>query len=267
MRPRWWLAMLAGGALSFTLLVRVTSVVDFAYRGPALHVAVETALQIFVMALFTASAVGLARRAERKPDPLTLQAAVIGERRRLARDIHDGMAQDLAFIVQQAEALVERDGATDGLADIATAARRALDESRLAIGALVRPADEPLDEALMRVAAQASGRWGLVAETHAAPGVELTVPKREALLRIVGEAVTNAARHGRSKHIVVELAEHPQLRVRISDNGVGFDQAAQAKRSGHYGITGMRERAELLGGQLRIASRPGEGTEIVVSLP
>lgn len=282
------------------------------------------ALQLVGMGLFAAAAIGFARSAERRPDPLTLwfaigaalaafarlnyflfpsryseffytgdvlrlgffaalliggayeirvaqrelqRGAVQRERRRLAREIHDGMAQDLAFIVQQSEAMAGRNGAPAALADIATAARRALDESRGAIAALVRPTDEPLDEALERVADEAAGRWGAAIEARVVKGVELAAPVREALLRIVGEAVTNAARHGNAEHIRVQLAERPDLQVCIADDGVGFDPALLDSQSGRHGILGMRERAEQVGGQLRVRSQPGEGTEIVVMLP
>ena len=195
------------------------------------------------------------------------RAAALHERRRLAREIHDGLAQDLAFIAQQAEALSARNGAPQATADIATAARRALDESRAVIAALVRPTDEPLEQALARVAGEAAGRWGGRVESRAVAGLELAAPAREVLLRIVGEAVTNAARHGRAQRISVELAEQPQLQVRIADDGVGFDPATLEQHGGRHGITGMRERAEQIGGRLRVHSRPGEGTEIVVVLP
>ncbi len=195
-------------------------------------------------------------------------AAVIGERRRMAREIHDGMAQDLAFIVQQAGALAAGDGGSSrAAADIGTAARRALRESRGAIAALVRPTDEPLDQALTRVAGEAAGRLGATVQTRAVAGIELSARTREAVLRIVGEAVTNAARHGHAKHIRLELEERPELQVRIVDDGVGFDPAAAQELSGRHGIVGMRERAEEVGGQLHVRSRPGEGTEILVILP
>ena len=98
-------------------------------------------------------------------------------------------------------------------------------------------------------------------------GLELSPPKREALLRIVGEAVANAARHGRAQRIRVELSERPELQVCIADNGLGFDPAALEHLSGRHGISGMRERAEQIGGGLRVRSSPGQGTEIVVVLP
>lgn len=193
------------------------------------------------------------------------RAAVLAERQRLAREIHDGVAQDLAFIVQQADVLAGRDGAPQALGDIVTAGRRALDESRDVIAALVRPTDEPLAEALVRVAEEAAGRLGATADVSAAAGLELPAPAREAVVRIVGEAVTNAARHGQAQRIRVELSERPELHVRIVDDGVGFDASLQ-RCGGRHGILGMRERAERVGAQLRVQSRPGEGTEIVVVL-
>ena len=285
---------------------------------------VVLALQLVVMGLFAAAAVGFARTAERTRDPLMLwfaigatlaafarfnyflfpsryseffytgdvlrlgffaallvggvyelriaqraleRGAALLERRRLAREIHDGIAQDLAFIAQQADAMSARDGTPAVMADIATAARRALDESRSVIATLVRPTDEPLEHALARVAGEAAGRLGSTVEARGSTGVELAAPAREALLRIVGEAVTNAARHGKAQHIDVVLSERPDLQVRIADDGVGFDPAAIGALPGRHGLLGMRERAEEIGGELRVQSRPGEGTEIVVLLP
>ena len=195
------------------------------------------------------------------------RAAIFDERRRLAREIHDGMAQDLVFIVQQASALDGRNGDAEAVGDIVTAARRALDESRGAIAALVRPTDEPLSQALMRMAEETAGRWGAAVEARMVEGLELSPPTREALLRIVGEAVANAARHGQAQHIRVELGQRPQLHVRIVDDGIGFDATSVEELRGRHGIMGMRERAEQLGGRLDVRSRPGEGAEITVVLP
>ena len=228
---------------------------EFFYTGDVLRLG-------FFVALFVGGAYEI-RAAQRELE----RSAVLNERRRLAREIHDGMAQDLAFIVQQADALSTRNGAPGAMADIATAARRALDESRGAIAALVRPTDEPLEHALARVAGDAAGRWDAQVTSRAVAGLELAAPAREALLRIVGEAVTNAARHGRAKHISVELAERPELHVQVSDDGVGFDPASLDELSGRHGIVGMRERAEQIGGRLDLISQPGEGTRVVVVLP
>jgi signal transduction histidine kinase len=193
-------------------------------------------------------------------------AAVVTERRRLAREIHDGVAQDLAFLVQQSRALQARNGDSQIVAEMTLAARRALDESRGLIDELVRPTDEPLAAALARVADQAAGRWGSTVQTAAIDGLALSAPRREALLRIVGEAVTNAARHAHAGSIRVELAERPELEVTIIDDGIGFDPST-VQQDGHLGIVSMRERAEQVGAGLRVRSRPGEGTEIRVVLP
>jgi signal transduction histidine kinase len=89
------------------------------------------------------------------------------------------------------------------------------------------------------------------------------------LLRIAQEAVTNALKHAGASRIGVKLhLEARQIHLRISDNGRGFDrQDVFSSRAGHFGVIGMRERAERLGGELRLASNPGEGTEVEVTVP
>lgn len=98
-------------------------------------------------------------------------------------------------------------------------------------------------------------------------GVEVSPAAREALLRIVGEAVSNAARHGQAGRIGLELTDSPHLLVRVSDDGVGFDPGAVDGLGGRHGIVGMRDRAGEIGARLHVASRPGAGTEIRVTLP
>lgn len=282
------------------------------------------ALQLVLMGLLAAAAVGFTRRAERTHDPFTKwfaigatlgawarlnyflfpsqysdyfytgdvlrlgffgalliggaqeirlaqreleQAAVLDERRRLAREIHDGIAQDLAFIVQQADALSGRSGASPVLREIVTAGRRALDESRAVIAALVRPSDEPLAKALTRVAEEAAGRWGARVQADLPGDIQVPTATREALLRIVGEAVVNAARHGNADTVALRLRAQPRLELSIGDDGVGFVPDSVADGAGRHGIKGMRERAEALGGELRIDSLVGEGTQVVVMLP
>ena len=194
-------------------------------------------------------------------------AAVLDERRRIARELHDGVAQDLAFIVQQGNFLGRRAGAPEGLKDIVRAAQRALDDSRDAIAALVRPNDEPLADTLERAAEQVARREGTTVEVQVAPRVAVEPETREALLRIMREAVTNAARHGKAGVVRVTCSAGPQLRMLIHDDGTGFDPEAVAVANGHYGISGMRERVERLGGAFRMQSEPGRGTEVEVVLP
>jgi signal transduction histidine kinase len=193
-------------------------------------------------------------------------AAVLEERRRLARDLHDGMAQDLAFIVQFGRAIARRDEAPRGIREIVTAAERALDDSRHAIAALVRPSDEPFPAALARTTREAATREG--AEVDLAVG-EVAVPESagQELLRVAREAVTNAARHGHAHTIRVELVDEPPLRLRIADDGNGFDVDAAVERPGRRGLAGMRERVQRLGGEVTIRSEPGEGAVVEVTLP
>jgi signal transduction histidine kinase len=89
------------------------------------------------------------------------------------------------------------------------------------------------------------------------------------LLRIAQEAVTNVTKHAGASRIEIQLHREPKrLSLRIVDNGRGFEERdAFAAHGGHFGLIGMRERAERLGGELSLVSRPGEGTEVEVSVP
>ena len=184
--------------------------------------------------------------------------AAARERRRIARDLHDGVAQELAFIRRRAARLAGQPDA----ADIVVAAERALEDSRWAIEHLARAPDEPLERVLARHAAAIAARTG-VAVTFVTTGtIEHVGPEvSEALARILGEAVTNA-RHGNAKLVHVELSTHP-LRLRVVDDGTGFDPSA---RYTGFGLGGMRERAELVGAELSVRSGPGAGTEVAVEL-
>jgi signal transduction histidine kinase len=91
---------------------------------------------------------------------------------------------------------------------------------------------------------------------------------RRELLRILGEAISNATHHGKASKIYIRLSSEPALRLAIADDGCGFDAGGGAPPSnGGFGLTSMRERAEALGGELRVHSRQGEGTEVEVVLP
>src|ERR687887_436204 len=189
------------------------------------------------------------------------EKAVLEERRRLARDLHDGVAQELGFIAARAHELASTDAEARR---IAAAAERGLDESRRAIAALTRAVDEPLDVALAQAAEEVAGRVGARVRLSLDPAADVPATTREELLRIVREAVANATRHGGASSISVELENGDGLFLRIADDGVGFDPDGA---SGGFGLTSMRDRARALGGELRISSKPGRGTQIEVVLP
>lgn len=219
---------------------------------------------IFRMGFYLMLAVGAAREIASWQEQLA-EAAASGERRRIARDLHDGLAQELAFIVGQTRSLVEKTGDAGPFANIAAAAERALDESRTAIAALSRNVDDPLDVALAQAAEDVAGRTGAHIRFELTPGIHVAPDVREDLARIVREAVSNAARHGEAQNITVALSNTDAIRVRVSDDGKGFDPDLPRRRG--FGLTSMRERAEQRGGTVVVRSKPGEGTEVEVVVP
>jgi signal transduction histidine kinase len=231
---------------------------------PSLYPGWVYSADIFRLGFYGMLAVGAAREIAAWQEQLA-EAAATGERRRIARELHDGLAQELAFIVGQTRSLVERSGTEGPFANIAAAAERALDESRTAIAALSRKADEPLDVSLAQAAEDVAGRTGAHIRFDLAPGIHVAPDVREDLARIVREAVSNAARHGEASNVTVSLSNTDGIRVSVIDDGKGFDPDAPRRRG--FGLTSMRERAEMRGATVLVESRPGEGTKVEVVLP
>ena len=188
--------------------------------------------------------------------------AVLDERRRLARELHDGLAQELAYITTESRRLAGHPGAEH----LAEAAERALEESRAAILALTRPADEPLERTIATAAQSIGVRAGIDVTIAVRPGLDVPADVRQALLRILREAMGNAARHGRARTVRVSLDGPAPLVMAIADDGTGFDLDA-ARRPDSLGLQSMHERAFNLGGHLSIDSVAGEGTTVAMVLP
>jgi signal transduction histidine kinase len=217
----------------------------------------------FFFAAVAALLVAAVREISRE-EAARIRTAVLEERRRVARDLHDGVAQELAFISSQLRWFLRRPTDTEPLEQVMDAVERALDESRGAIAALNRPIDEPLDLALGHAALDIANRVGARLHLDLAKDVEVSADWRDALLRISREAVANAVRHGRARTISLQLHENGGgVWLRVTDDGDGFDVAAP-RSSQSYGLTSMRERAESLGGRFDISSTPGAGTTIEV---
>jgi signal transduction histidine kinase len=195
------------------------------------------------------------------------EAAVLEERRRIARNLHDGLAQELAFTATQARALGEGSVHPSRARLVAAAAERALDESRRAIAALTRPLDEPLEVALAQCAEEVCGRFEARLELDLASDLAVDGDVREALLRILREAVANAVRHGQATSVVVRLRGPSPIRLEVKDDGHGFDPTDLRHLSGRFGLVSMRERAEGLGGTFTLWSSPQQGTTVEVVLP
>ena len=190
--------------------------------------------------------------------------AVLEERRRLARDLHDGLAQELAYISRAATQLEDDDADPDLQDRLQAAAQRALTESRHVIAALATPVDGPMEGVLERVAYEAAARFGVDVDLDIASGGRLDSARQEALIRITGEAVANAARHSGTERVRVVLDwRNGRPRLQVIDRGVGFDP--DERPHGGFGLTSMRERAAAVGAKLRISSAPGAGTQVEVA--
>lgn len=192
--------------------------------------------------------------------------ALLHERGRVARELHDGLAQELVYLLGQARRM--RSAQPGPEADqLVTAVERSLDETRAVISSFRAPVDESLDAALTRMTGELERRLGMEVELGLAREVHVAVEVREAILRIVGEALSNAARHGNAKKATVEMRENEQLHVLVRDSGEGFDPDRTHRRGGSFGLLVMRERAEAIGAKLEVRSAPGTGTEVQVIVP
>jgi signal transduction histidine kinase/ligand-binding sensor domain-containing protein len=202
---------------------------------------------------------------------------VLEERGRLAREIHDTLAQGFVGISSQLDAVAmcmpdEQSPARKYLDMARRMARHSLTEARRSVMDLRASVLEGQDLA----AALQSGTRMWTAGTGVDVKVDVSGPDtvlpqemEQHLLRIAQEAVTNAVKHAGANRIAIKLhTEVRKLYLRIHDNGRGFETPdVFSTHGGHFGLIGMRERAERLGGELRLASNPGEGTEVEVTVP
>ncbi len=194
--------------------------------------------------------------------------AALEERQRIARDLHDGLAQEVAFISRNVALLDGRGGDGDLRRRLAAAAERATRESRQVISALSVASGEPLEALIARTARDAASRYRAEVALDLTRGVLLDPQRAEALLRITAEAVTNAARHSGATTVMVSLERTGGgLKLRVTDRGRGFDSAALATAtagSERFGLTSMSGRASAVGAVFHVTSRPRRGTVVEV---
>ena len=219
---------------------------------------------VFRLGFYLLLLVGAAREI-RSYWELRTTTAVLEARRRMARDLHDGLAQELSFLWSQSRALASGPPTETAVERIGGAASRALDEARRAIAALTRPLDEPIDRVLQQLADDLGSRYDVKVAPTVDPEVELNAVEGEALVRIVSEAVRNAVRHGGARQIDIVLRAEP-LSLAVTDDGRGFTPAhGTAGPTGGFGMTSMRERAKALRAEFSVTSTPGEGTTVQVT--
>jgi signal transduction histidine kinase len=202
------------------------------------------------------------------------QVAVMAERQRLARDLHDSVSQALygvSLYARAADRLLasgQTEAAQQRLADLQLSARQALAEMRLLIYQL-RPAalDElGLAKTLRLRLESVESRAGLEIELDVHASDALRPELEEALFFIAQEALNNVVRHAHATRVRASLATvGDQVRLEIRDNGQGFD--LHSPRAGGIGLSNMRARASELGGTVRLISSPSEGTIVQVEAP
>lgn len=197
----------------------------------------------------------------------SVAAAQVGEtRRRLASDLHDGVAQELVFITAQSRRMMTRQIESYDLERLASAADRAVAESRRAINALSTDSEQSLKEAVAELGEEIGRRVGVQVEMDLAD-VRCTPPLREGLVRIVREALMNAVRHGQPTLVKVQLRDEDGPWIQISDDGRGFDPPTEKQRKKGFGLVSMEERAKAMGGTTRLVSEPEKGTKVIIQIP
>lgn len=197
------------------------------------------------------------------------------ERRRLARDIHDGPAQLLANVVLRIDVsqkllAIDPSRAVSEMEQLKQLLRHSLQDVRKIIFDL-RPMaldDLGLLPALRSYLSTASQQHHWTFDMKVQGEERRFPPEMEvALFRIAQEALSNVAKHADAHHVSLTLRFGPsELEMELVDDGVGFD-LKKAQGQGGFGLISMRERAELLGGRLEILTRPGEGTTVKVKVP
>lgn len=193
------------------------------------------------------------------------RVAVLEDRRRLARDLHDGLTQELSYIWSQTRQLTSGSADPEAVQRINGAAARALDEARGAIAALARTSPEGFHDVLHATAEGLSSRYDAKVGLDLDESVPVSPAEGDAILRIVAEAFRNGVLHGGAACVTVQLSGAP-LRLVVTDDGAGFD-AQVPRTSGAFGLTSMRERAETLGATFSLESRQGKGTVVTVVWP
>ena len=204
-------------------------------------------------------------------------SAVLAERARLSREIHDTLLQSLVGVALQL------DGLSHGVCAASAEARDTLVRTRLRVEAYVREARQSildlrspvldtlgLADALREIGRDVAGDSHLQFSLSVAGKPRRCAARLEnELLRIGHEAMVNAARHAQASHIHLDLRFDPDAVVlKVQDDGRGFTPpAVRAQGEAHYGLASMRERAENLGGRFTISPSPSGGTEVEAVVP
>jgi signal transduction histidine kinase len=272
------LGLQAAGGLAVPLVFRgstygVLLALDRLHDGPAFSSEDQRLLEAFAASAASAVATAQSIASEHSRQRL---AAAESERKRWARELHDETLQSLSAL-RIGLSSAGRSERPDALPQAVVQAVGQLEEAIANLRALItdlRPAalDELGVQAALEGLAERSLRHGLDVDMSIELADERDIqasrhpPEVEtAIYRIVQEALTNASKHGAAKRAVVEISEQDAtVHLSVRDDGAGFDPDAETDG---FGLLGMRERVELLGGRLLLNSTPGSGTTITASIP
>lgn len=212
-------------------------------------------------------------RTDRRVHVTGRDIAILQERARIARDLHDSVSQTLYAIGLAACRGRELRNERDVVADVFDRVVQLVSDGQAELRALLfnlwsdptGPCD--LRQALSDLVAEQEHRNGLQVRVALPPAPEpVDADTAETLVQIAREALSNAARHAAAGQIDVELKVSPSdLKLLIVDDGRGFDPSLP--RPGHFGLRSMRERAERVGGTFRVSSAEGAGTRLLVRVP
>lgn len=203
------------------------------------------------------------------------EMAVSEERNLMAQELHDSIAQSLAFLKIQVQLLrnaitKQRDAdVTRTLAEIDAGVRESYADVReLLLHFRTRPGHEDIEHALRSTLSKFELQSGLSTRlTISGHGVPLPPDQQIQILHVVQEALSNVRKHAGAKHVDLRVQQAPYWRFEVCDDGIGFDLVHGKVDETHVGLNIMRERAARIGARLELASRPGGGTQISLSLP
>ena len=207
-------------------------------------------------------------------DSLAKEAAVSQERNLLARELHDSIAQSLAFLKIQVQLM--RDALASGnaqrvqsvLGEIDTGVRESYGDVReLLLHFRTRASGEDIEPALQTTLRKFEHHSGIKASLQMhGQGLPLTPDLQIQVLHIVQEALSNVRKHARASQVWLDVQQQPRWRFEVRDDGIGFDAEDPGRSETHVGLRIMAERAERIGAALDVISTPGHGSSVVLEL-
>ena len=247
---------------------RLIGEIDLFFRSP-MSLSVDEVELLDALASHLASALEGLRAAA-----LEREAAVGEERALLARELHDSIAQSLAFLKIQVQLLraatlkEQPEQVQVALDELDLGLRESIGDVReLLVHFRTRTNSDDIEDALQETLQKFRHQTGLSAQLHVqGEGLPLPADVQVQVLHVVQEALSNVRKHAGASHIDVRLQRGAQWKVVVQDNGIGFSPN-QARSTTHVGLTIMRERAERVGAQVGVSSQPGEGTSVTLVLP